>query len=297
VSDLNEKAPEAAYVFVDVISLEIGYEDDSPLDDKIKAQRLASCRKKRKVKDPAFILSRYPVRDGPSKHRPHLEEDDEKQERMTCSPVAPSYYSPITPEFSPITPGSSPITPNPSPTTSGLFETMIAVAVRIIYNFYEYPVGAPLEVYSRILQSSRQDENTVFDIQWSDGAAWVRTLDMTATETQRTNVLQYLGCIGAWKWYDNQIKRLSKITFRGGANPKAAATRVLNRIQYKYMRGVGAVSVDETSVFRDTEKADILQLSRKRQRNRIRTCLSKERKLSTLVQRLGFGALFDPKIG
>lgn len=164
VSDLNEKAPEIAYIFANVIFLEIRYENDLPLNNKIKAQRFTNCKKKRKVKDPVFILLRYSVRDGLSKYRLYLEEDDEKQKRIICLSVVPSYYSPITPEFSPITPGSSFITPRPSPMTSGLFETMIVMAVRTIYNFYEYPVNVPLEIYFRILQLSRQDENTVFDI-------------------------------------------------------------------------------------------------------------------------------------
>jgi hypothetical protein len=247
----------------------------------------------------------------------------------------PRWHTPSRPGYSPLTPGYSPLTPEISPLTldnrsfssppvseaggslpslqEDVHEStslkppnisplrgMIVGAVRTIYDLDKYSSGVPREVYAMILQALRQNHAIAPETLWSDGAMWRRTLDAGSTTTQMITILNLLGYMGAWQWYDGQVKKLSKAKSPVEVSPKTAATRVLNRIQYKQVRGLGAISLedgtDTSAISPAAGETNITQSIKKRQRNRIKTQLSRGQKLSLLVERLGFGVLFDSNI-
>jgi hypothetical protein len=79
----------------------------------------------------------------------------------------------------------------------------------------------------------------------------MRVLEAGESENQKVTIFNMLEYMGAWEWYDRQVK-LSQTTVRTKKNKpvdrKGAATHVLNRMQGlqtsteqpgKWIRGVG----------------------------------------------------------
>src|SRR5271170_6221823 len=129
----------------------------------------------------------------------------------------------------------------------------------------------------------------------------------------RAPILNMLEYIGAWEWYDRQIK-LSQATVRTKRNKlvehKGASIHVLNKMQDlqirteqtgKWVSGVGRIDVTKEGNNSDMPPescdASITERIRYSQRRRISMQLSRGQKLSTkLVRQLGIGILFSPEI-
>jgi len=210
-------------------------------------------------------------------------------------------------------PGSGP--GSSSPEAIALIDQVVE-AVRVIHQFSKYPYAVPPNVHSRILQSHWSDSQEAIDAvdwdQWSDGSMWMHVLEMGSTQNQRVTILNMIEYVGAWEWYDKQI-RLAKATVRTKKNKpvdhKGAATHVLNDMQStqrgpapqgRWIGGVGWVAPEQKGSVSDLESesggASITEKSRRLQRKRISVQLSRGQKITTLVKKLGLGILFSPTI-
>jgi hypothetical protein len=190
---------------------------------------------------------------------------------------------------------------------------LILQAVRVIHQFSKYPHGTPKGVHARILQSLRRDQVIAASNcnQWSDGSMWMQVLEMGSSENNKVTVLNMLEYMGAWEWYDSQIK-LAQSTIRTKKNKpvdhRGAAIHVLNNMQGlqtdaarrgRWISGVGRVTLegDESNLLPESGDIGITERDRQLQRKRISIQLSRGQKLSTkLVKELGFGILFSTKI-
>jgi hypothetical protein len=192
---------------------------------------------------------------------------------------------------------------------------MILEAVRVIHQLSKYPQGVPREVHSRILTTLRADHQEALMPsslnQWSDGSIWMKVLEMGSSENQKVTILNMLEYMGAWEWYNKQIKRSQATVLTKKNKPvnrRGAATHVLNRMQGinstprgRWISGVGRVAFGEggnkIDVPPESCNGDITERDRQLQRKRISMQLSRGQKLSTmLVKELSLGILFSPKI-
>jgi len=135
---------------------------------------------------------------------------------------------------------------------------------------------------------------------------WMDILERGSVEGQKVTILNMLEYMGVWEWYDSQVRSLQEsgriLTKRGKpAGRKVAATHVLNKMQSgKWIRGLGRLTLNDSD--REIDAASdgqdtITERNRRLRRDRIKTQLSRGRKLSTkLVKELGFGILFNSKI-
>lgn len=208
-------------------------------------------------------------------------------------------------------PGSS------SPETSSLLDLVIE-AVRVIHQFSKYPYAVPAEVHSRILRTHQNNSQEATarlnrDGGWSDGSMWMRILEMGSTHKQKVTILNMVEYIGAWEWYDEQVN-LAKTTIHTKkgklVDRRGAATHVLkamgsvqrgDSLPGRWISGVGTVAVggeeDRTDPNPENDEGGISAQDRRLQRKRISLQLSRGQKLSTkLVQNLGLGILFSPKV-
>jgi hypothetical protein len=72
--------------------------------------------------------------------------------------------------------------------------------------------------------------------EWLDGFMWMRVLEAGGFRNQKVTILNMLEYMGAWEWYDRQVK-LSQATVRTkknkSVNRRGAIIHVLNRMQTK----------------------------------------------------------------
>lgn len=247
----------------------------------------------------------------------------------TAAPITPAqqvdkngFISPKTKEVHrekiPTSIGS--ISSSPSlPMTSNLTKVttkrdMIVEAARVIYGFSKYQHGVPKAVYTRILQTMRvshkEPSNPPNLGEWSDGSTWMKVLEAGWFQNQKITILNMLEYIGAWEWYDAQVK-LTQSTIRTKKNKpvdrRGAAIHVLDGMQGlptmndqygKCIRNVGRITFgEERNESCDLADDSITEKNTQLMRRRINMQLSRGNKLSTkLVKELGLGILFSPNI-
>jgi hypothetical protein len=71
---------------------------------------------------------------------------------------------------------------------------------------------------------------------WSDGAMWMRVLEAGESRTRRATIFNMLGYMGAWEWYDRQVKLVEGVVYtrrNGPVDHRGAAIHVMNKIQGK----------------------------------------------------------------
>jgi hypothetical protein len=207
----------------------------------------------------------------------------------------------------------SPLPPTPSPLPRSLsgsspsveivpLKDMIVEAVRVIHQLCKYQHELPREVYSRILLTLQNNYEAigVASSNWSDGAMWMRVLGAGESRTRRATIFNMLECMGAWEWYDCQVKLAEGVVHTRGNKPVArrgAAIHVMDKIQGKSVRGVGRVTVEEGQKKPDTPSESAAEQARIAQRKNIRMQLTRGHKLKEkLVKGLGLGILLSPKI-
>ena len=101
----------------------------------------------------------------------------------------------------------SPSTPDPYATETP--PITILQAAQIIYQLSKYPDSAPRHVHARILQLLRDRPEEVAEPhqhQWSDGSMWMQVLERGSSKNNKVTILNMLEYMGAWEWYNNQIK-------------------------------------------------------------------------------------------
>jgi hypothetical protein len=185
---------------------------------------------------------------------------------------------------------------------------IVIEAVRAIYQCSRYKDELPRDVYSRILSTLQRDHNEATsrrnpDSDWSDGSIWKHILEAGEARSRRSTIFNMLEYMGAWEWYDRQIKLTiakHEAEKQKELAPETAASYVLTDLQKlktpgKSIKGIGILTLGEG---RDIRKSDEQEkkIARKEREN-ILTQLSRGRRLKdTLVKELGLGILFSPGI-
>ena len=184
----------------------------------------------------------------------------------------------------------------------------ILEAARIIHHLSKYPDGMPRQVYVTILRALRDSRKDVLaSSDWSTGSMWVDILEAGSVENQKVTILNMLEYIGAWEWYDSQVRLVQasgKVLTKKGkpVDHKGAATYLLDKIQRsrKYIKSLGMLTLEDGDATIDSPsnaQGTLAKRNKKLQRKRLITQLSRGQTLSNkLVKKLGLGILFDKNI-
>jgi hypothetical protein len=122
---------------------------------------------------------------------PQTDENGTKSSSEPPSPRSPVSLSPVA------------VTSLP-PTQIVSLMDMIVEVTGVIHQFCQYQQEIPGEVYSRILLTLQNNEDANSNSDWSDGATWLRVLEMGISRTRKATILNLLEYTGAWEWYDRQ---------------------------------------------------------------------------------------------
>ena len=177
---------------------------------------------------------------------------------------------------------------------------MIVEATRVIHQFCQYQQDIPTEVYSRILLTLQNNEDANSNSDWSDGATWLRVLEMGISRARKTTILNLLEYMGAWEWYDRQVKLSEGIIYtkkKKLVERRGAATHVLNELheKMKSIKGVGKLALKEGGTAENC--GSIPEQVKGKTRKHIHVLLNRGSVLKErLVKELGLGILFSPKI-
>jgi len=183
----------------------------------------------------------------------------------------------------------------------------ILEVIPVIHSLSKHRGGLPREVHVTILQALRDSRlGTLASIDWTSGSMWVDILEAGSAEGQKVTIWRMLEYMGAWEWYDAQVRSLQEsgtihTKKNKPVNRKGAATHVLNQIQQsgECIKSLGRLTVDNNGTDR-TISNDLDTMTERigeKQRRRIVKQLSRGQRLSTrLVKELGLGILFSPKI-
>ena len=184
----------------------------------------------------------------------------------------------------------------------------ILEAARIIHHLSKYPDGMPRQVYVTILRALRDSRKDVLaSSDWSTGSMWVDILEAGSVENQKVTILNMLEYMGAWEWYDSQVRLVQasgKVLTKKGkpVDHKGAATNLLDKIQRsgKYIKSLGMLTLEDGDATIDNPsnaQGTLAERNKKLQRKRLITQLSRGQTLSNkLVKKLGLGILFDKNI-
>ncbi|THC89979.1 hypothetical protein EYZ11_010568 [Aspergillus tanneri] len=205
-------------------------------------------------------------------------------------------------------------TPRPLFSETDFVTDLTLQAARTIYQLSRHLDGVPRDVHVRILQSFQGDNPGAIAAapgnQWSDGSIWMQVLEMGASQQTKVTVLNMLEYMGAWQWYDNQVRLAQATILTKKHKPverRGAAIHVLDKMQEgpiqvegsgKWIGGVGMVTLqgDKPNIPSNVP-ASITASERHLQRKHISMQLSRGQKLSTkLVKELGLGILFHHQI-
>ena len=203
---------------------------------------------------------------------------------------------------------SSPVSMSVAPEDACTLTDHILEAARIIHGLSKYPDGMPRQVYVTILQALRDSRKDVLaSSDWSTGSMWVDILEAGSVEKQKVTILNMLEYMGAWEWYDSQVRLVQasgKVLTKKGkpVDHKGAATHLLDKIQRsgKYIKSLGMLTLEDGDATIDgpsDARGTLAERNKKLQRKRLITQLSRGQTLSNkLVKKLGLGILFDKNI-
>ena len=194
---------------------------------------------------------------------------------------------------------------SPSRMTNAIPENGLTVmdhileVIPVIHGLSKHKEGLPREVHVTILQALRDSsQGTLASSDWSSGSMWVDILEAGSAEGQKVTILRMLEYMGAWEWYDAQIRQVQE---KKSMSRKGAATDVLDEIQRsgKCIKSLGELTVDNNGTDSTVSKEQDTMAKRIREKKRrgLVAQLSRGQRLSTrLVKELGLGILFSPKI-
>ena len=203
---------------------------------------------------------------------------------------------------------SSPVSMSVAPEDARTLTDHILEAARIIHHLSKYPDGMPRQVYVTILRALRDSRKDVLaSSDWSTGSMWVDILEAGSVENQKVTILNMLEYMGAWEWYDSQVRLVQasgKVLTKKGkpVDHKGAATHLLDKIQRsgKYIKSLGMLTLEDGDATIDgpsDARGTLAERNKKLQRKRLITQLSRGQTLSNkLVKKLGLGILFDKNI-
>ena len=152
---------------------------------------------------------------------------------------------------------------------------IVIEAVRAIYQCSRYKDELPRDVYSRILSTLQSDHNEATsrrspDSDWSDGSIWKHILEAGEARSRRSTIFDMLEYMGAWEWYDRQIKLTitkHEAEKQKELAPKTAASYVvltdLQKLKTpgKSIKGIGKLTLEEG---RDIRKRDEQSIAEKK---------------------------------
>jgi hypothetical protein len=203
---------------------------------------------------------------------------------------------------------SSPVSMSVAPKDGYTLTDHILEAARIIHGLSKYPNGTPRQMYVTILRALRDSRKDILvSSDWSTGSMWVDILEAGSVENQKVTILNMLEYIGAWEWYNSQVRLVqasNKVLTKKGkpVDHKGAATYLLDRIQQsgKYIKSLGMLTLedgDATINSLSDAQGTLAERTQKLQRKRLITQLSRGQALSNkLVKKLGLGILFNKNI-
>ncbi|KAL4887994.1 hypothetical protein BDV59DRAFT_196843 [Aspergillus ambiguus] len=164
---------------------------------------------------------------------------------------------------------------------------LVAQSADTLHRLSKHKDSVPGDVHRRILddlQRGYPDALSASDNdQWSDGLMWAQILAIGSSNRVKVTILNMLEYMGAWKWYDNQVRMIQNMNTLAKGKPtgrRGAAIQVLDSIQDsstsiphgKWISGIG-------------------------RRKHISMQLSRGEKLSLITTRkLGLGILFSKRI-
>lgn len=191
---------------------------------------------------------------------------------------------------------------------------LVLEATETLHRLSKHREAAPTDVHKRVLQLIQGSYPGAMAAstgnKWSDGSMWVRVLDMGSAQQKRVTVLNMLEYMGAWEWYDGQIKLAQNTVFTKKGklvDRRGAATHVLDGIEKfeesieerpRWISGVGRVTAHKEGIdlFKNSQPS-VDQAQKHLRRKQITLQLIRGRKLTTkLVKELGTGILFHRKI-
>ncbi len=148
---------------------------------------------------------------------------------------------------------SSPVSMSVAPEDAHTLIDHILEAARIIHHLSKYLDGMPRQVYVTILQALRDSRKDVLaSSDWSTSSMWVDILEAGSVENQKVMILNMLEYIGAWEWYDSQVRLVQasgKVLTKKGkpVDHKGTATHLLDKIQRsrKYIKSLGMLTLED----------------------------------------------------
>ncbi|RAL06642.1 uncharacterized protein BO97DRAFT_309607, partial [Aspergillus homomorphus CBS 101889] len=157
-----------------------------------------------------------------------------------------------------------------------IMEDVLEVA-RTLHQLGEHRDDASSEIHKRIFKLFHGNHVERLSVstgnEWSDGSIWVKVLDMGSAKQRKVTILNMLEYMGAWEWYDGQIRIAQNTVF----------TKKGKRVDRR-----GAATHNNSSTI--SRMQDL-------RRKQIIMQLSRGQKLTTqLVRELGIGILFHRKI-
>ncbi|KAL4985854.1 hypothetical protein BDW68DRAFT_179306 [Aspergillus falconensis] len=178
-------------------------------------------------------------------------------------------------------------------------------AAETLYQLTKHRDSVPQEIHANIVNRIQGRETTAGNALWSDGAIWRTILDQGWTENRRITIFNMLEFMGAWEWYDKQVKYIQQTFHVKRGKPvseRGAAARVLSGsvAQGKWVSGIGQVVIQDNKTQDEPGGVGITSQAQESQKQRFKMQLSRGRKLRTkLVEPLGLaglGILFSPRI-
>jgi hypothetical protein len=92
-------------------------------------------------------------------------------------------------------------------------------SIRIVYRLCKHQHEVPKAVYSRILLTLQSDHEVIGMARsgngWSDGAIWVQMLEAGESRSRKTTIFNLLEYMGAWEWFDRQVKLSETMVYTG----------------------------------------------------------------------------------
>ncbi|KAL4993993.1 hypothetical protein BDV10DRAFT_189454 [Aspergillus recurvatus] len=178
-------------------------------------------------------------------------------------------------------------------------------AAETLYQLTKHRDGVPRQIHANIVNRIQGRETTAGNSLWSDGSIWRTILDQGWSENRRITIFNMLEFIGAWEWYDKQVKYIQQTSHVKRGKPvseRGAAARVLSGsvAQGKWVSGIGEVAIQDSKTQDGPGGVGITSQVQESQKKRFKMQLSRGRKLRTkLIEPLGLGGLgilFSPRI-
>ncbi|KAA8641576.1 hypothetical protein EYZ11_010166 [Aspergillus tanneri] len=134
---------------------------------------------------------------------------------------------------------------------------LILHTTRTLHRLAKYQDGVPANIHKRIVLTLQGENPEALASlpcdQWSDGSMWVQILMRGYSHRSRVTILNMLEYMGAWEWYDAQVRSMQNAQATAQGQPagrRGAAIKVLDRItpRGKWISGIGRVIPEQDEI-------------------------------------------------